>query len=97
MYGGLHASEAVSKWALEHIHQLESDLGVKIVSCAIDSAANMVRARQLMMESRPTILSVPCQAHILNLLAKDLLAGDTLDKVTQVAKFVRAQAIILKF
>jgi hypothetical protein len=71
--GEPHTTEYLTDLSVKAIEKAESSFGVKIGSFVTDGAANMVSMRKkLLEESEGKVVAYGCQAHLLNLLAKDL-------------------------
>ena len=68
-----HTAEYLRDIAIEYLRMCTEELGVTVTSVCTDSAANMVKMKDLLLQLHPGLIMVPCQAHWLNLLAKDLL------------------------
>lgn len=86
--GNPHTGEYLQEVVEEHIEYVSSLLGVKVVAVATDNASNMEKMRELLDDS---LFTFGCQAHILNLLAKDIIQNFTAtkDRVVSVLKSFR--------
>ena len=87
--GVSHTAENLLTAVTAAIQKAEETMQVSIVGFVTDSASNMVRCRELLAEKRPQTISVGCQAHWMNLLAKDIvqLAKAVMDKITNILTF----------
>ena len=87
--GVSHTAENLLTAVTAAIQKAEETMQVSIVGFVTDSASNMVRCRELLAEKRPQTISVGCQAHWMNLLAKDIvqLAEAVMDKITNILTF----------
>ena len=84
-----HTAERIAERIIEYVDDVETLLECKVVSIATDNASNMQKARSLVLEQKPHLFGIGCQAHWLNLLAKEVLNGSTLVQIIMVARFVR--------
>jgi uncharacterized protein YuzB (UPF0349 family) len=87
-----HTAAYLKSLAKEAIVQCETQFLCKVRSFVTDNAANMAKMREeLKMDDELDIITYGCAAHLLNLLAHDVVDGDDAckDKVLRIIKYFR--------
>ena len=90
--GQPHTKEFMTKTAVDAIKNAASHFRVKVQHVVSDIASNMSGMRHILNETLGAdIITYQCQAHLLNLLAKDMKHenNETITKVISVLKFLR--------
>lgn len=84
-----HTSDQLFLWAKEAILTAEQEFNVNVVAVVTDGANNMVKMRNdlalnLIQDKGQTLFVYGCQAHLLNLISKELdkLYNECTNKVT---------------
>ena len=68
--------------------QRAADMGVNVVALTTDSASNMCRMREDLLDDFPKLLTIPCQAHWLHLCARDVVPDSAaLDRVVNILRW----------
>ena len=71
--GEPHTTEYLTKLSLKAIEMAETTYGVKVGSIVTDNPANKASMRrQLLQDCESIVVAYGCQAHLVNLLAKDI-------------------------
>ena len=68
-----HTAAYLQQVASEYYDKVTTDMQITIVSITTDSASNMCKMREEFVKSHDNVFAIPCQAHWLHLLAKDLV------------------------
>ena len=86
-----HTVENLENLILPAIDRLEESFSVRVVAVCTDGASNMAGLRDAIRAKKPQVSTYWCQAHVLNLLAQDLIKmhKDVFDKVVMVLKFLK--------
>ena len=89
--GSPHTAEYMANIALAAIPKAEEMFGARIGHVVTDGASNMSSMREIISVSMPEIITYHCQAHLFNLLAKDIRQeqSTTVNKVISVLKYFR--------
>ena len=89
--GESHTSEYFLSLLADQVSECETDWGIKITSVVTDNAANVAGMRTAF--NAKGVHTYGCQAHILNLLAKDIALSKNNKavnaKITSIIKFLR--------
>ena len=89
--GYLHTSDYLAQLLKEELQRVETEWKVNITALVTDNAANMSGIRTLVKEPNEFFRSYGCQAHIMNLLAKDVYdsSKSVVNKMVAVSKHLR--------
>jgi hypothetical protein len=74
--------------------RVQSEYAVRVAAVVTDNASNCALGRSLLAEEGPSYFLYGCQAHILNLLAKDLAPARVLDPVIGVLAKIKNSTIM---
>ena len=93
-----HNSEYLASLTKEQIDKIKNDWGIKIYSVVTDNASNMAKMRQLIYSDNEILHTYGCQAHAINLVAKDVskMCKDSVSKVVAVLKHLRNHQLLLR-
>ena len=88
--GSSHTGNYLANLVINSIKSTEENFKCNVSSFVTDNTANMVSARNILHEELGFEgLAYGCSAHILNLLAKDLVKTDVTKHVTNILKYFR--------
>jgi len=73
----------------EAIMEAENVLSCKVVALVTDNCNTMLALRELIVQKYPQLITLGCQAHVLNLLGNDISNSKILDDVIYVQKFFK--------
>lgn len=76
-----HTADVLNKGLCTLLNEnLTADLQDKLVAIVSDSAAVMVRTKNMFIEDHSKVLSIPCILHILNLISKEMIEHSSIEK-----------------
>lgn len=82
-------AEYCAEKAQEAIRKVEQQYGAIVVGFCSDNEAKMVKMRQLLMETNPTLHAYGCAAHYMNLLGNDITVSAIINNVVEISKYFR--------
>jgi hypothetical protein len=86
--GSPHTGEYLLDILKDYVQRAEVQYRVKVVAVTCDSAANMCKMKDLAKEELGHLFYIPCQAHWLNLAAKDVVGeSGMLDRIVVILKW----------
>lgn len=88
--GNSHTAEYLQELAMEEIKKCEKEFKVRIGAFVTDNTGNVTKMRRQLADNEDMdIIQFGCNAHILNLLAKDVKIEGVSGPIVQVIKYFR--------
>jgi uncharacterized protein YuzB (UPF0349 family) len=91
--GNAHTAEYLTQIALKTIKSTQDKFNCFVRSFVTDNASNMAKMREELEKGNDDdnidVITYGCSAHLLNLLAKDLVVGNVKEHVVQIIKYFR--------